>query len=382
MATTEEGVQTELQDYLNSKGINSLFISIVEALLVSKPDRPIQFIVDYLHKTHPEELSAKTKVETAAVGAPKDEDDSDDDEEDDDELGEIQAMPPPPKAPRGRRVSVSAESMDEKSTVKFDKIVHEKDGALQSRIKEILKRNILFQNLDEKQVQVIVDALEPMQLEAGVEIIKQGEMGDYFYLMDSGICEIFKDGKLVQTATEAMSFGELALMYNSPRAATVKAKEASRLFKLDRMTFKFILMDTTIRKRELHKGFLEKVSILSHLSDDERLRVADALVLTTFKNGETIITEGEAGEAFFILEEGSVQCFKGGANVGNLESGQYFGEVALLTNRPRQATVKAKGEVKCLSLERKTFKRVMGPLEDILQRNMTKYDGDQTAIAV
>jgi cAMP-dependent protein kinase regulator len=111
MATTEEGVQTELQDYLNSKGINSLFISIVEALLVSKPDRPIQFIVDYLHKTHPEELSAKTKLETAAVGAPKDEDDSDDDEEDDDELGEIQAMPPPPKAPRGRRVSVSAESI-------------------------------------------------------------------------------------------------------------------------------------------------------------------------------------------------------------------------------------------------------------------------------
>jgi len=68
-------------------------------------------------------------------------------------------MPPPPKAPRGRRVSVSAESMDEKSTVKFEKIVHEKDGALQSRIKEILKRNILFQNLDEKQVQV--DILQP-----------------------------------------------------------------------------------------------------------------------------------------------------------------------------------------------------------------------------
>jgi cAMP-dependent protein kinase regulator len=377
MATTEDGVQTELQDYLNSKGINSLFISIVEALLVSKPDKPIQFIVEYLHKNHPEELSS-----AEPVSAPNDdEDDSDDDDEDDDELGEIQAMPPPPKATRGRRVSVSAESMDAKQA-KFEKVVHEKDGALQNRIKEILKRNILFANLDEKQVQIIVDALEPMQLEAGVEIIKQGDMGDYFYLMDSGTCEIFKDGTLVQTATEAMSFGELALMYNSPRAATVTAKEASKLFKLDRMTFKFILMDTTIRKRELHKGFLEKVSILSHLNDDERLRIADALVSKSYSDGEAIITEGEAGEAFFILEEGSVECLKGGANVGNLESGQYFGEVALLTNRSRQATVKAKGAVKCLSLERKTFKRVMGPLEDILQRNMTKYDGDGKAAVI
>lgn len=378
MATTEDGVQTELQDYLNSKGINSLFISIVEALLVSKPDKPIQFIVEYLHKNHPEELSS---AEAVSAAPNDDDDDSDDDDEDDDELGEIQAMPPPPKATRGRRVSVSAESMDAKQT-KFEKVVHEKDGALQTRIKEILKRNILFANLDEKQVQIIVDALEPMQLEAGVEIIKQGDMGDYFYLMDSGICEIFKDGTLVQTATEAMSFGELALMYNSPRAATVTAKEASKLFKLDRMTFKFILMDTTIRKRELHKGFLEKVSILSHLSDDERLRIADALVSKSYNDGEAIITEGEAGEAFFILEEGSVECLKGGANVGNLESGQYFGEVALLTNRSRQATVKAKGPVKCLSLERKTFKRVMGPLEDILQRNMTKYDGEGQAAVI
>ena len=114
MATTEDGVQTELQDYLNSKGINSLFISIVEALLVSKPEKPIQFIVEYLHKNHPEELSTTSSEPAAAAVANDDDDDSDDDDEDDDELGEIQAMPPPPKATRGRRVSVSAESMDAK----------------------------------------------------------------------------------------------------------------------------------------------------------------------------------------------------------------------------------------------------------------------------
>merc|ERR1711935_1318841 len=109
------------------------------------------------------------------------------------------------------------------------------------------------------------------------------------------------------------------------------------------------------------------------MGDDERLKVADALVSKTYSDGESIITEGEAGDGFYILEEGKVECMKAGTNVGVLESGQYFGEVALLTNRPRQATVKAQGDVKVLSLERKTFKRVMGPLEDIMQRNMSKY---------
>lgn len=234
---------------------------------------------------------------------------------------------------------------------------------------------MLFAHLDEKQVQIIVDALEPADVPIGTEIIKQGDMGDYFYLMDSGICEIFKDGELVQTCTEAMSFGELALMYNSPRAATVTAKEAVKLYKLDRTTFKVILTDTTIKKRELYSSFLENVSILAHLKENERLAVADALSSVTFSEGEKIINEGDAGNSFYILEEGQLECFKGGESVGNLEPGAYFGEVALLTDRPRQATVVAKGNVKCLSLERKTFKRVMGPLEDILQRNMSAYSG-------
>jgi hypothetical protein len=105
---------TKHQAYLDRKGINPLFISIVEGLLTDEPENHIQFIVDYLNKTYPEQLSGG-KSDLVVV---KDEDDSsDDDDDEDDDMGELQAMPPPKvNATRSRRSSVSAESMDAKKT--------------------------------------------------------------------------------------------------------------------------------------------------------------------------------------------------------------------------------------------------------------------------
>lgn len=181
-----------------------------------------------------------------------------------------------------------------------------------------------------------------------------------------------------------MSFGELALMHNAPRAATVKATEKSKAWALDRQTFKYIIMETTVKRREAHIGFIEKVPLLESLSEYERLTVADALKSETFHDGEAIIRQWDDGNHFYIIEEGTAVCTKqispteAPSEIGLLTSGAYFGEIALLTMRPRQATVTAKGTVKCLSLDRKTFKRVMGPLEDILKRNL---DGYNTVIA-
>lgn len=54
--------------------------------------------------------------------------------------------------------------------------------------------------------------------------------------------------------------------------------------------------------------------------------------------------------------------------------GDYFGEIALLTSRPRACTVRALSAVKALMLDRQTFIRVMGPLQDLLKRNMNAYN--------
>ncbi|KDO16671.1 hypothetical protein SPRG_00979 [Saprolegnia parasitica CBS 223.65] len=376
-----EGVQQELQDYLQKKGINTLFINIVESLLLSKPDNPVLHIIQYLQTNFPEQATVRAAEAPAiATGHHSDESESEDEGEED-AVGEMQEAQPAARTfPKGRRISVSAEALDPDNAKPLDAVVHPKSEEERKRISDILVDNILFKSLDEKQSKILLDAMFPKEFAVGDVIIKQGDDGDNFYILDTGVCEVYKDDNLVLTCTEAMSFGELALMYNAPRAATVKVKENAKVWALDRQTFKYIIMETTMKKRDQYKGFIEKVPLLESLSEYERLTVADALRVATFNDGEIIIRQGDDGNLFYIISEGTAVCTKQVSpsdpvqEIGLLSTGAYFGEIALLTTRPRQATVTAKGQVKCLTLDRKTFKRVMGPLENILKRNLAQYN--------
>ncbi|KAF7407117.1 hypothetical protein HZH66_001654 [Vespula vulgaris] len=210
-----------------------------------------------------------------------------------------------------------------------------------------------------------------------------GDEGDNFYVIDQGEVEIFVNGELVTTIGEGGSFGELALIYGTPRAATVRAKTDVKLWGIDRDSYRRILMGSTIRKRKMYEEFLSRVSILESLDKWERLTVADALEPVAFDDGEMIVRQGEPGEDFYIIVEGTAvvlqQRSEGAeppepAEVGRLGPSDYFGEIALLLDRPRAATVVARGPLKCVKLDRARFERVLGPCADILKRNITQYN--------
>eukprot|EP01095_Lingulamoeba_sp_RSL-Kostka_P006804 TRINITY_DN2154_c0_g1_i3.p1 TRINITY_DN2154_c0_g1~~TRINITY_DN2154_c0_g1_i3.p1 ORF type:complete len:148 (+),score=64.67 TRINITY_DN2154_c0_g1_i3:397-840(+) len=140
-------------------------------------------------------------------------------------------------------------------------------------------------------------------------------------------------------------------------------------------------MDATIKKRKLFEGFLDKVPILSSLQKYERLTVADALEPIEFNDGQVIVQQGDPGDTFYIIVEGEarVEQIQGEdgsepQEVARLKSSDYFGEIALLTNRPRAATVISVGNIKCVKLDRDRFNRVLGPCEEILRRNMEEYN--------
>lgn len=202
--------------------------------------------------------------------------------------------------------------------------------------------------------------------------------------MDSGSCAVWKkeEGqpeRQVMTVDQWGSFGELALIYGTPRAATVKAITDCTLWRIDRITYRRVVMGAQIRKRKLYESFLEKVPILATLQKYELLTVADALETANFSDGEVIIRQGDPGDTFYIIVEGEVQVsqLRGGGveeEIARLTAGQYFGEIALLTDRPRAATVRALKDCKCVKLDRARFVRVMGPCEEILRRNMNIYN--------
>lgn len=242
---------------------------------------------------------------------------------------------------------------------------------------QIMSKNILFRTLEGEQLELLIDVMVQKTYSNGEKIITQGEQGDYYYVLDSGTCDIHKDGELVLQVSFGMGFGELALMYDAPRAASVTATSDVKAWAIDRQSFKQVMMGTTTKKRDLYKSFLEGVELLSTLTEKERLTIADALQPYTYEAGAEIISEGETdADRFYIVEEGEAKATKKGVSgevCPRLKRGDYFGEVALVEDRPRAATVTAVTKTKCLAMDRAAFVRLLGNISDLLKRNMEVY---------
>ncbi|KAL8580945.1 hypothetical protein ACOMHN_017512 [Nucella lapillus] len=286
---------------------------------------------------------------------------------------------PPPKPPN-RRGGVSAEVYNEEDAAHYVKKVVPKDDKAMAALMKAIARNVLFSHLDDSEKSDIFDAMFPVEHKDGEVIIQQGDEGDNFYVLDQGEVDIYVKDDLVGTIGEGGSFGELALIYGTPRAATVKAKGDCKLWGIDRDSYRRILMGSTIRKRKMYEDFLCKVSILENLDKWERLTVADALEPVQFEDGKEIVRQGDPGEDFFIIIEGTAAVYQtkkdGGepVEVGCLNTSDFFGEIALLLDRPRAATVVARGPLKCVKLDRGRFERVLGPCSDYLKRNIKQYN--------
>nr|CAH8868646.1 unnamed protein product [Trichobilharzia regenti] len=281
---------------------------------------------------------------------------------------------------RSRRGAVSGEVYTEEDAASYVKKVVPKDYKTMTALSKAIAKNVLFSHLDETERSDIFDAMFPVHRNPGDVIIQQGDEGDNFYIIDQGEVDIFLNNEYSSTIGEGGSFGELALIYGTPRAATVKAKTEVKLWGIDRDSYRRILMGSTIRRRKMYQEFLCRVPILDNLDKWERLTVADALEPVRFEDGEVVVRQGEHGDDFFIITEGTAAVLQKPSEsgeqveVGKLRPSDYFGEIALLLDRPRAATVVAQGPLRCVKLDRKRFERVMGPCSDILKRNIAKYN--------
>jgi cAMP-dependent protein kinase regulator len=288
----------------------------------------------------------------------------------------------------GRRTSVSAESLNPTSSGSdsWSPPFHPKSDDQVSRLKKAVSGNFLFSHLDDEHLKTVLDALVEKPIPAkDIKVITQGDAGDYFYIVEEGAFGVFIHpsgaaqpgpdglGNQVGSIGPGGSFGELALMYNAPRAATIVSLHAkSTLWALDRITFRRILMDSAFQRRRMYEAFLEEVPLLASLKPYERSKIADALDTIKYAAGSIIITEGDPGDAFYLLESGEAEASKTGTPVKSYARGDYFGELALLDDKPRAASVIAKTDVKVARLGRDGFKRLLGPVEQIMRR--TEYD--------
>ena len=287
---------------------------------------------------------------------------------------------------RGQRSSVSAEVFGlYNKTGDCKPRVIPKTESQKETIKKKCLQSFIFNSLEDADFIKVIDAFEEKKFNAGDYVIKEGEQGDVVYLVDTGEldCEkTFKKGDnptYLKTYYPGESFGELALLYNAPRAATIKAKTNCILWALDRGTFNNIVKEAAVKKREKYENSLKNVPILSTIDHYELGQICDAVHSEKANKGDYIIKQGDKGDKFYILDEGeayAAKVFNIGEeeqNVKDYKKGDYFGELALLRDEPRAASVVAKCDCKLITLDRLAFKRLLGPLEKLLQRNSEMY---------
>ncbi|KAI8070627.1 cAMP dependent protein kinase regulatory subunit [Gilbertella persicaria] len=387
--------QHKPQEYDNEEYRNILN-ELNQQIAIHQPEDVLQFCATFFLKKLEEERAESRQYDQHPLANPThhslgpdfnphgidqdmhDHNNHEEEEERDTISSEMPSLTCPPSS-RGRRTSVSAESMQpSQHTQEFKKIVIPKSDEQRERIRAAIGNNFLFKNLDEEQYADVVNAMAEKRISATTQVIEQGAVGDYFYIVESGNLDCFINGNKVTSYGPGGSFGELALMYNAPRAASIVAVTDCVLYALDRVTFRSILMENTARKRRMYERFLEEVPIFKSLETYERHKIADALESVQFDDQEVVMREGDAGDSFYLIESGEASFYKALPDgtqrqvmVG--KKGDYFGELALINDEPRAATVIANGKLRCATLSKKAFIRLLGPVMDILKRNSENY---------
>eukprot|EP00257_Ricinus_communis_P014156 XP_015571762.1 protein phosphatase 2C and cyclic nucleotide-binding/kinase domain-containing protein isoform X2 [Ricinus communis] len=271
----------------------------------------------------------------------------------------------------------------------------------EAHIERALHDHFLFRKLTDSQCHVLLDCMQRVEVQAGEIVVKQGGEGDCFYVVGSGEFEVFatqeeKNGevpKVLQryTAEKLSSFGELALMYNKPLQASVRAVTSGTLWALKREDFRGILMSEFSNLSSLK--LLRTVDLLSRLTILQLSHIADSLSEVSFSDGQTIFDGNEGPSALYIIQRGKVRLtfdaeVLSSQNVGSLKSdnkkeddnlssveklslekieGSYFGEWALLGEYLGPLTAVAVGDCTCSILTKEKFDSVVGPLTKLSQ---------------
>jgi cGMP-dependent protein kinase 1 len=313
-----------------------------------------------------------------------------------------------------KRAAVLDRGEQVKSSAEYVPKVIEKPKAIRDLLLGIVTTNILFSSYTIDEHNAIVDAFESESVPENNFVIRQGDPGEKFYVVQSGTLDIYVrgaggDAKVGNQLGPGSCFGELALMYNTPRAASIKSVAPCVIWAIDRTTYRGILVYYKYLRNSQYMEFLRKVVIkdkplgaimnegmyLVHtdllmiavhfflffpnrttvkwgfykLAELEKMTVS--LEREQYEAGETIIRQGNTGDHFYIIADGSVGVFKTDAagketKVSVLKQGAYFGEKALLQEDVRQASCVAESKVLCLTLGREDFIDMMGSLDDLM----------------
>ncbi|CAK0769626.1 membrane hypothetical protein [Gammaproteobacteria bacterium] len=228
----------------------------------------------------------------------------------------------------------------------------------------------LFSKLDENELEVLTSRLRIVRLRPGATAIVQGDQGDAFYCVVSGKLHVIIEDeycqeRLVNELEPGGSFGEIALLESVPRTATVVAVEPSTLIELGRKEFEeFVVRSAGGGEKvtdliRIGKMLMNSGGLFSSLAPCQINRLVAMLKREVYAAGDVIFHQGEPGDRFYIIDKGEVFVdyldARGTPCRLILGKGEFFGEIALIKNMPRTATLTAAEDVELLYLTKNEF---------------------------
>ncbi len=263
----------------------------------------------------------------------------------------------------------------------------ETDVSGKDRAKLSFERTPLLSGLSGNELESFMDSLELKEVAAGDAIFKQGDPGNSLYLIGMGAVgleALLTSGKkrVYTRLTEGDFFGEHAFMARSTHHDSAIAEKDTSVLVIDRPTFdnwvaKYPAIQATVEDfytRRVLARVLAITPVFEGVPPEARIALAEKFQLQSYKDGQVVVTEGEAGDTFFLIRSGKVNVSTRGMGgqgepipLGSMSEGAFFGEVSLLTDKPRTATVAASGSLELMVLTRAAFKEIVSQFPSVLK---------------
>ncbi|MEW5320291.1 MAG: hypothetical protein WDW38_011373 [Sanguina aurantia] len=228
---------------------------------------------------------------------------------------------------------------------------------------EALKRNFVFKGIPESLLMEVVDRMYGVSFRGGSTVLQQQAVpkaDDCMYFLQSGEAEVVISG-----TKPGWVFGDVALLFHSPRTASVVAKTNITAWAMDRKTFLQFVMKHAQGARALR--FLRKLPLLKGLSDNDLIRAAARMPQRVYQDGQALIKYGERGDEMYLIRYGKVKVMRPDGKGGQVEAvrlgrGQFVGERAVINDRLRSADCVALGSVQVVVMKKRDFMELDNPL--------------------
>jgi len=234
---------------------------------------------------------------------------------------------------------------------------------------ELIDGSPIFGDLPEDALSDLAGRVALKRYPAGKPIFRQGDRPSAFYVVRRGRLDVVEENeetgkeRVIRTIERGDMFGELGLVDGAPRSATVRPVEDSELFEIDESTFDRLLSDMV--NLPDFAPTLQQAAELRALPPFESLgSAAIAEILRrgrwfSVPPGEALVEQGAEGDAFYVIGSGQAEVVQDGEVIRTLGPGAHFGELALLMNIPRTASVVARTPLRAFQLDRDGFDDVV-----------------------